>query len=325
MKTIIAGSRSLGVLQTEKALKSCPWQITEVVSGRAQGVDRAGEIWAEGRFLPIKKFPANWGKHGKSAGHIRNAEMADYADALVAVWDGQSNGTAGMIKQAQSKGIPVHIWRQKKIVVGCEFSGIVRDAFRREGHWAISVDLIPSERPGPHYEGSIEAFFAAFKPSDFDIMIGHPPCTYLTNAGSKHLYIGGRKENGRDEERWQKMRDAAQFFNTLLSYDVPRICVENPVMHCHAAELIAREYGQIIQPYEHGHPETKKTCLWLKNLPPLMPTNVIPPDYEKYPKGRGNGFEPRVHYESPGPDRWKNRSRTMEGVAKAMASQWSDL
>lgn len=124
------------------------------------------------------------------------------------------------------------------------------------------------------------------------------------------------------------MIQAAVFFNKLLNVNIPRICVENPIQHAHARKIIPM-YDQTINSWQFGHAETKATCFWLKNLPDLVPTNIIQPDYDKYPPGRGNGFEPRVHHESPGKkgsdEREKNRSRTLVGVAQAMAEQWGDL
>ena len=121
------------------------------------------------------------------------------------------------------------------------------------------------------------------------------------------------------------MRDGARFFRALWNADIPKICLENPIQHKYARELIGVPYSQIIQPHEHGHAETKKTCLWLKGLPLLKPTNIIAPDFDKWPPGKGNGYNPRVHYESPGPNRSVNRSRTLPGIAQAMASAWGPL
>jgi hypothetical protein len=139
-------------------------------------------------------------------------------------------------------------------------------------------------------------------------MIAHPPCTYLANSSALWLYSG--KGNRKDRARWRLMRDAAEFFNLLWSARIPRICIENPVPHRHA-KLPA--YTQIINPWQFGHGEIKKTCLWLKNLPPLEPTWIV------------TGRHPRVHHASPGPERWKERSRTLQGIADAMAEQWGVL
>lgn len=190
-----------------------------------------------------------------------------------------------------------------RVLVACEFSGVVRDAFLALGHDAWSCDLLPTEVPGPHIEGDV--FLALAR--EWDLMIAHPPCTYLANSGNKHL-TGKLARDGREA----MAQEAAQFFRDLLNADVPRIAVENPVMR-HAVERVGRKQDQTIQPWQFGHGEVKRTCLWLKNLPKLVPTNVV------------DGREARVHREPPGPNRWKNRSRTYQGIADAMAHQWGGL
>jgi hypothetical protein len=190
------------------------------------------------------------------------------------------------------------------VLVACEFSGVVRDAFIAKGHSAISCDLLDTESPGPHYVGNIMDIID----DGWDLMIAHPPCTYLTNSGARWLY--GGKGTVKDPDRWAKMEESAHFFLDLLNAPVPRIAVENPVMHGHATKIIGRKADQIIQPWQFGHGEIKGTGLWLKNLPPLVPTNIV------------DGRSPRVHYASPGPNRWKERSRTYTGIAEAMAEQW---
>lgn len=196
-----------------------------------------------------------------------------------------------------------------RVLVACEYSGVVRDAFIRRGHNAISCDLLPSDATGPHIEGDVLPLLEHY---EWDLLIAHPPCTYLANSGSKHLYKGMKKENGRDEERWHHMNLAGIFFRNLLISDVPSICIENPIMHGHAKHYIGAEQTQIIQPWQFGHGETKATCLWLKNLPVLEPTNVV------------DGREARVHKLPPTPDRWKLRSTTYQGIADAMADQWGN-
>ncbi len=197
------------------------------------------------------------------------------------------------------------------VLVACEFSGIVRDAFTARGHAAISVDLLPSERPGPHYQGDVEQFVASLLPGTFDLAICHPPCTFLANSGVRWLY----DENGEEDlDRWWEMEQGAKFFRRLLELDIPRIAVENPVMHRYAKAIVGRGQDQIVQPWMFGHDETKATGLWLKNLPKLQPTNIVPGPYNA-----------RVHREPPGPERWKNRSRTYQGIADAMAEQWGSL
>jgi hypothetical protein len=194
-----------------------------------------------------------------------------------------------------------------RVLVACEFSGIVRDAFIERGHDAISCDLLPTERPGPHYQGDIWDLLGS---PGWDLMIAHPPCTYLANSGVRWLYKDGED----DEGRWMRMADGAEFFRDLLTMPtIPRIAVENPIMHKYGRQIVGRGPDQYVQPWMFGHPETKATGLWLKNLPLLIPTNIV------------DGREPRVHHASPGPDRWKERSRTLQGIADAMADQWGSL
>jgi hypothetical protein len=201
-----------------------------------------------------------------------------------------------------------------RVLVACEFSAVVRDAFRAQGHDAWSCDLLATEGdPQWHWQEDVLSVLGRER---FDLMIAHPPCTYLTNAGVRHLHSVASK-NGivtkvHGEVRWQEMRKSAEFFKALLNAPVPHICVENPIPHRYAREIIG-SYTQIIQPWQFGHGETKATCLWLRGLPPLTPTDIV------------DGRVPRVHFASPGPDRWKERSRTMPGIAKAMAEQWSNL
>lgn len=196
-----------------------------------------------------------------------------------------------------------------RVLVACEFSGIVRDAFIAEGHDAISCDLLPTERPGPHIQGDVLDMLG----DGWDLMIAHPPCTYLTNAGVRHLHSvpspNGVVTKVHGEERWQAMRESAEFFNALKCAPIERIAVENPIPHKYARTLIGR-YDQLVQPWMFGHGETKATCFWLKGLPPLMATVI-------HAERRHS-----VHMQPPGPDRWKNRSRTYPGIAKAMAQQW---
>ena len=189
-----------------------------------------------------------------------------------------------------------------KVAILCEFSGVVRDAFIRRGHDAVSCDLLPSDRPGPHIQG--DCFAQDW--SDFDLAICHPPCTYLCNSGVRWLY---NADGSLNEERWQNMAEGKAFFQRMLDLPTIAVAVENPIMHKHARAGI-RPYDQIIQPWQFGVGETKSTCLWLRELPCLTPTKLMA---ERKPK---------VHWASPGPDRWKIRSATPEGVADAMADQW---
>lgn len=197
-----------------------------------------------------------------------------------------------------------------RVLVACEFSGVVRRAFRALGHDAWSCDLLPAEDGSAfHIQGDARLY----TDDGWDLMVAHPPCTFMANSGAKHLYLGMRKENGPNLERWASMQSAAAFFLALWEAQIPRIAIENPIMVGHAQQQIGIRPTQVIQPWQHGHGETKATCLWLKNLPPLTPTDVV------------DGRQARVHRMPPGPDRWKERSRTLEGIAAAMASQWGAL
>jgi len=182
-----------------------------------------------------------------------------------------------------------------KILVACEYSGRVRDSFRARGHDAISCDLLPSEAPGPHYQGDVRDLLVDQK---FDLMICHPPCTHLAVSGARHF---ARKVASGEQQ------EALAFVQMLLDAPVPRIALENPVSIISSR---IRKPDQIIQPWMFGHGETKATCLWLKGLPNLTPTNIV------------DGREAKVHRMPPGPNRWKDRSRTYQGVADAMAAQW---
>jgi hypothetical protein len=191
-----------------------------------------------------------------------------------------------------------------RVLIACEFSGVVRDAFITKGHETLSCDLLETERFGPHYIGNVLDIIG----DGWDLMVAHPPCTYLTNSGVRWLY--GGKGTVVDKKRWALMEEAAEFFSDLLNAPIPYIAVENPIMHGHATRIINSKPTQIIQPWQFGHGEIKGTGLWLKNLPKLVPTNIV------------EGRVPRVHYTSPSPDRWKERSRTQAGIAEAMANQW---
>lgn len=194
-----------------------------------------------------------------------------------------------------------------KVLVACEFSGTVRDAFLRRGHDAMSCDILPTESPGPHYQGDVLNILN----DGWDLMVAHPPCTYLSNSGVSWLH--------RTPGRWALMEQGAEFFKRLLTADIPRIAVENPVMHKYAVEIIGRRQDQTIQPYQFGHPESKRTCLWLKGLPNLTPTDVlVKPD-----GGWENQTPSGQNKLGPSADRWKLRSATYVGIANAMADQWS--
>ena len=188
-----------------------------------------------------------------------------------------------------------------RVLIACEFSGIVRDAMNATGCDAVSCDLLPTERPGPHIQEDVLSHLG----DGWDMMIFFADCTFLANSGVRWLYKDGSSDVG----RWKKMIGAAAFFNKLLNAPIVKIAGENPIQHLYARRLI-RKYDQIVQPWQFGHGETKATCLWFKNLPPLKPTDIV------------DGRIARVHREQPGPERWKNRSRTYEGIARAMAEQW---
>jgi hypothetical protein len=178
------------------------------------------------------------------------------------------------------------------VLIACEYSGVVRDAFLAAGHDAMSCDLLPTEKPGPHYQGDIRDLLH----EPFDLMIAHPPCTHLAVSGARWF-----------KDKQVDQAEALDFVRLLMNAPIPRIAIENPV------SIISnkiRKPNQAIQPWQFGHGETKATCLWLKNLPLLMPTQIV------------SGREPRIHRMPPGPDRWKERSRTYPGIAAAMADQW---
>ena len=179
-----------------------------------------------------------------------------------------------------------------RVLVACEYSGTVRDAFRARGHDAMSCDLLPTERPGPHYQGRVQDVINI----GWDLMIAHPPCTHLAVSGARWW-----------SDKQDEQRAALDFVRLLMDAPVPRIAIENPVSKISTA---IRKPNQIVQPWQFGHGETKATCLWLKGLPLLVPTQVV------------DGREARIHKMSPGPDRWKERSRTYQGIADAMAAQW---
>jgi len=180
-----------------------------------------------------------------------------------------------------------------KVLVACEFSGAVRDAFAARGHTAMSCDILPSETPGAHHRGDVRDILG----DGWDLMIAHPPCTHLAVSGARWF-----------KDKQAEQAEALDFVRLLLSAPTPRIAIENPIS---VISSRIRKPDQIIHPWQFGHGETKATCLWLKGLPPLVPTDVV------------DGREARVHRMPPGPDRWKERSRTFQGIADAMAEQWS--
>ena len=191
-----------------------------------------------------------------------------------------------------------------KILIACEYSGIVREAFAKLGHDARSCDLLDTDIPSSkHYKGDVFDIIN----DGFDMMIAHPPCTYLTNAGARFLY----PKKILNLERLQQGMDAKDFFMKLLNSNIPKICIENPIS---SKIFELPKYSQIIHPYEYGHPIQKKTCLWLKNLPKLIPTNIV--EHRESTRIAGNWFN------KGGKDRQKNRAKTFQGIADAFANQW---
>lgn len=193
-----------------------------------------------------------------------------------------------------------------RVLVACEYSGTVRDAFLRRGHDAMSCDLLPTESPGPHHQGDVRDVIGY----GWDLLIAHPPCTYLANSGARWLY--------EDPDRWQHLIDGAVFFREMLEAPIPKVAVENPVMHKWARKIVGRRPDQTVQPYQFGHMESKRTGLWLRGLPLLRPTDDVEVDMRKLPAKERS----KVHYASPGKDRWKVRSAFFAGIADAMADQW---
>ena len=179
-----------------------------------------------------------------------------------------------------------------RVLIACEYSGTVRDAFIAIGHDAITCDLLDTDVPGPHYKGDVYDILH----DGWDLMIAHPPCTHLAVSGARWF-----------KDKQVEQAEALDFVRLLLDAPIPKIALENPISIISSR---IRKPDQIIQPWQFGHGETKATCLWLKNLPKLQPTNIV------------DGREPRIHKLPPSPDRWKIRSKTYDGIAKAMAQQW---
>lgn len=221
-----------------------------------------------------------------------------------------------------------------KVLVACEFSGVVRDAFIKLGHDAMSCDLLPCDSDlGPHYQGDVRDLWG----KEWDLIIAHPPCTHLASSGAR--YFEQKRKDGRQQE-------GIDFFMEMINAPAPRVAVENPVG---VMSTQYRKPDQIIQPYYFGHPESKATCLWLKNLPKLEPTQIMEPVWQKnadgtdYKDAKGKRYSP-AHFQSyikgarwanqtpsgqnklgPSKDRWKIRSVTYQGIADAMAAQWGNV
>lgn len=195
-----------------------------------------------------------------------------------------------------------------KVLVACEYSGRVRDAFLARGHDAISCDLLPTDSPGPHYQGDVLELIRREK---FDLMVAHPPCTYLCSSGLHW--------NGRVPGRAEKTEEALEFVRALLFCDIPKIALENP-MGCIGTRI--RKSDQIIQPWQFGADASKATCLWLKGLPKLVATSIVEPRIVNGKKRWGNQTDSGQNRLGPSDDRWKVRSETYLGIAEAMAAQW---
>lgn len=199
------------------------------------------------------------------------------------------------------------------MLIACEYSGTVRDAFLARGHEAVSCDLLPTERPGPHIQRDIRT--AGLLENGWDLLIAHPPCTHLAVSGAR--WFAEKAKQGPHPELFDMdtepatQAEAIEFVRTLLAAPIPRIALENPVSILSSA---IRKPDQIVHPWQHGHPIPKATCLWLKQLPPLHPTNVVTPT-DRY----------GIRDQPPGPRRRKDRSRTFPGIAAAMADQWGAL
>jgi hypothetical protein len=191
-----------------------------------------------------------------------------------------------------------------KVLIACEYSGAVRDAFRARGHNAMSCDLLPSDKPGPHYQGDVSDIIG----DGWDLMVAHPPCTYLCSSGLHW--------NKKRPERAAKTEEALHFVEFLMNAPVPRIAIENPI-GCISTRVCKPD--QTIQPWQFGHPESKATCLWLKRLPALTPTDILPlPESGRWSNQTASGQNKLA----PSAIRWKIRSTTYQGIADAMAEQW---
>jgi site-specific DNA-cytosine methylase len=188
-----------------------------------------------------------------------------------------------------------------KVLIACEYSGAVRDAFIAQGHDAISCDLLPTDAPGPHYQGDVRDIIE----DGFDLMVAHPPCTHLAVSGARWF-----------KDKQVEQAEALDFVRLLLSAPISKIALENPISIISSR---IRKPNQIIQPWQFGHPESKSTCLWLKNLPKLIAADILPLPAS----GRWSNQTPSGQNKlGPSPDRWKERSKTYEGIAEAMAQQW---
>ena len=191
-----------------------------------------------------------------------------------------------------------------RVLIACEYSGRTRRAFQALGHETYSCDILPAEDGERfwHIQEPLRHVFARFK--WWDLVIAHPPCTYLCNSGVRWLH--------ERPERWGKLDHAAQFFKMCMAAPADKVAIENPVMHKYGVERVGRKHDFTVQPWQFGDPHKKRTCFWTKGLPPLTPTSDM----------TASDAKSTVHLASPGPDRWKERSRTYQGIADAMAMQW---
>lgn len=212
-----------------------------------------------------------------------------------------------------------------KVLIACERSGTVRDAFLALGHNAISCDEQETVKPGPHYRGDVRDILFGSRKTDmlglhgFDLIIAHPPCTYIANSGVDHLW-DDYENRIKNDERWKNLDEGCEFFKLFVDYPCAKKCIENPIPHKYAIDRIGVGYTQIIQPWMFGHREQKATCLWLYGLNPLVPTDNVYNEMMKLPDNERQ----RLHYLPPGPERQNERSKTFQGIADAMAEQWTN-
>lgn len=197
-----------------------------------------------------------------------------------------------------------------KVLVACEYSGRTRNALRERGIDAWSCDILPAD-DGSEYH--IQGDVLSILNDGWDMMVAHPPCTFLSNSGVSWLH--------KRPERWKKLDDGASFFKKLLDADIPLIAIENPIPHKYAVARIGSQYTQIVQPWMFGHPERKATCFWLKGLPNLIPTEDVKEEMLALPRNKQH----RLHYLPPSEDRWKIRSTTFQGISDAIAQQWGSF
>jgi len=205
--------------------------------------------------------------------------------------------------------------KSKRILVACEYSGAVRDAFIKQGHDAMSCDLLPTDSPGPHFQGSVQDIIN----KDWDLMVAHPPCTYLAVSGNRWLY---NKDKSKNEERWSNRASALDFVRLLMDASVGQIAIENPVSVI-SSEI--RKPDQIIQPWQFGDEAQKTTCLWLKNLPKLKPTKIVGKgEFITFKSGKKHPkwYADALSKAKTKAERQKLRSKTFQGIADAMAEQW---